>query len=62
MKVKFCPKCGNTDLAMVAGGNIGIWKCKKCKFQGSVFPEKEIGKIIKLKRKLRRKNARRKNK
>jgi ribosomal protein L37AE/L43A len=42
MRVKFCPKCKSTDLVMMAGGNIGIWKCKKCSYQGSVFPEKEI--------------------
>ena len=42
MKVKFCPKCKNTDLAMVAGGEIGMWECKNCGFRGAIFPEKEI--------------------
>ncbi len=41
-KVKFCPKCGNTDLVMAAGGVMGILRCKKCNYSGSVFPEKEI--------------------
>tara|TARA_Y100000034_G_scaffold136481_1_gene213176 strand:+ start:3637 stop:3804 length:168 start_codon:yes stop_codon:yes gene_type:complete len=40
--VKFCPKCKSEDVMMVAGGEIGIWMCKKCGFRGSVFPEKEI--------------------
>lgn len=50
MKIKFCPKCKNTDLIMVAGGNIGILECKKCRFRGSIFPEREI-KIKKRRRK-----------
>jgi ribosomal protein L37AE/L43A len=44
MKIKFCPKCRKTDIVMVAGGNIGVWKCKKCGFQSAVFPSKEIEK------------------
>ena len=51
MKVKFCPKCKNTDLVMVAGGNIGMWKCKKCGFRGSIFPELETKEKIKTKKK-----------
>jgi ribosomal protein L37AE/L43A len=39
---KFCPKCQSEDVMMVAGGTIGMWKCKKCGFSGSLFPEKEI--------------------
>tara|TARA_Y100000310_G_scaffold207483_1_gene208027 strand:+ start:5163 stop:5339 length:177 start_codon:yes stop_codon:yes gene_type:complete len=43
MKVKFCPKCEeDIDIVMVAGGNIGMWECKKCNYRSSIFPEKEI--------------------
>ena len=42
MKIKICPKCKSTDLIMVAGGSIGMWECKKCRFRGSIFPEREI--------------------
>ena len=42
MGAKFCPKCGNTDLIMVAAGEIGMWECKKCGFKGTIFPEKEL--------------------
>ncbi|MFH1307619.1 MAG: hypothetical protein ABIH72_02095 [archaeon] len=51
MKVKICPKCDNSDLIMVAGGEFGLWECKKCGFRGSLFPEKEI--IFKKKTKRR---------
>jgi|TARA_Y100000310_G_C20371828_1_gene663876 DNA-directed RNA polymerase subunit M/transcription elongation factor TFIIS len=40
MKAKFCPKCGNTDLIMVTGGEVGKLKCKKCEYEG-IFPERE---------------------
>ncbi len=39
---KFCPKCGDEDVIMVAGGEIGMWECKKCGFRSSIFPEKEV--------------------
>ena len=42
MKLKFCPKCGDTDLIMVAGAEIGVWRCKICNFESSIFPEREI--------------------
>ena len=42
MGIKFCPKCGDTDLIMVAGAGIGIWRCKLCAYEGSIFPEKEM--------------------
>jgi len=42
MKAKFCPKCGNTDIVLSAGGLVGIYECKKCGFRGAIFPEKEI--------------------
>jgi len=53
MRIKFCPKCKNTDLIMVAGGNIGLFECKKCRFRSSIFPEREIK--IKTKSKLKKK-------
>ena len=51
--VKICPKCGNADIEMVAGGQVGIWQCKKCKFRGSIFPE-----LTKLKTKPKENNGR----
>lgn len=39
--IKFCPKCKNTEIIMIAGGISGIFECKKCKFRGSIFPERE---------------------
>lgn len=39
---KFCPQCGSEDVTMIAAGITGSWMCKKCRFTGSVFPEKEI--------------------
>ena len=42
MKIKFCPRCEETDLIMVAGAIVGMWECKKCRYRSSVFPEKEI--------------------
>ena len=46
MRIKFCPKCGDTDLIMVAGAEIGVWRCKICNFESSIFPEKEIGQEV----------------
>ena len=42
MRVKFCPKCGSEEINMVSGW-FGMWECRKCKFRGAVFPEKEVG-------------------
>ena len=42
MKIKFCPRCESTELVMVAGATVGMWECKKCNYQSSIFPEKEI--------------------
>ncbi len=42
MKVKFCPKCKNKQVELVAGGGIGMYECLKCGFRGTIFPEKEI--------------------
>tara|TARA_Y100000034_G_scaffold46620_1_gene57315 strand:+ start:293 stop:454 length:162 start_codon:yes stop_codon:yes gene_type:complete len=47
MKVKFCPKCKDNDLIMVAGGQMGMWECKKCGYRSSIFPEKEVKQNIK---------------
>ena len=51
MRVKFCPKCRSEEIKLVVGGGIGMYECKKCKFRGSIFPEKEIGEVKKIKRK-----------
>jgi len=52
VKIKFCPKCGNEDIVLVAGGNLGQYECKKCKFRGSIFPEKEVEIKNKLSKKI----------
>jgi len=49
VKIKFCPSCQSTEIDMVAGGNIGLWKCLKCGLQLPGFPEKEIS-LEKLKK------------
>jgi len=49
MKVKFCPKCENGNLVMVAGATVGMWECKKCSYRSSIFPEKELKEEIKKK-------------
>lgn len=57
MRIKFCPKCEDTDLIMVAGAGIGVWRCKTCGFESSIFPEKEM----ELKKQANKKNERSKN-
>jgi ribosomal protein L37AE/L43A len=42
MGIKFCPTCGSEEITMEAGGITGTWRCNKCGFSGSVFPEKEL--------------------
>lgn len=42
MRIKFCPRCQSNDIDMVAGGQIGMWQCRNCKFTSPIFPEKEI--------------------
>lgn len=42
IKIKFCPKCKETRIIPIAGGQIGIFECVNCKFQSAIFPEKEI--------------------
>ncbi len=51
MRVKFCPKCKSNEIIMIAGGAIGIYECNKCKYRGSILPEREM----KLKKKKSRK-------
>jgi ribosomal protein L37AE/L43A len=52
MKVKICPKCKSSELIMVAGGEIGMYECKKCRFRGTLFPEIEVNEEkLKLKNK-----------
>lgn len=50
MGVKFCPKCKSTQIIMVAGGQIGLWKCARCSFQSAIFPEIELNKKTKKKK------------
>jgi len=42
VRVRFCPKCNCRDIVMVAGGQIGIFKCVDCGFQSPIFPEREF--------------------
>ncbi len=42
LSTKFCPECGSDNVVMVAGGEIGMWRCVDCGFSGSVFPEKAV--------------------
>jgi len=47
-EMRFCPNCGNDEIILVAGGNLGMYECKNCGFRGAIFPEatkKEIEKI-----------------
>lgn len=53
--MKICPKCGSTEVIPSVGGITGSWKCKKCGFSGTIFPEVEkLGK--EKKRKIKREN------
>ena len=42
MKVKICPKCKSTDIALDTGGHTGKYKCKKCGYTGPLIIEKDI--------------------
>ncbi len=43
MKIKFCPKCGYSEIILFIGGKFGtIYKCKKCGYRGVLFPERNI--------------------
>jgi len=39
--MKICPKCGSIDVIPLGGGILGIWKCGKCGFSGTIFPDVE---------------------
>ena len=62
--VKFCPKCRSIEIEVANQsefkilGDIGIptvYKCKKCKFSSSLFPEIEL-KDVRTKKRIQRKN------
>ncbi len=40
-KIRYCPKCNSDELKVVIG-EIGVWKCKSCKFEGSEVNEEEL--------------------
>jgi DNA-directed RNA polymerase subunit M/transcription elongation factor TFIIS len=42
MKIRFCPKCKNTDIMLEAGGITGTMRCKECSYRGVLFPEREV--------------------
>jgi len=50
MKIKFCPKCRETQIVAVAGSQIGLWECVSCGFRSPIFPEKEVGDVGKAKK------------
>jgi len=40
-KIRECPKCGSNDVGVVIG-EVGKWKCNKCKWIGKDIEEKEL--------------------
>lgn len=56
--MKICPKCGSTEVDLVAGGVTGTYQCRKCGFAGSLFPEFEKEENGKKKGKKKEKNKR----
>ena len=42
MRIRFCPKCGNTKIVFVAGGMTGMNECANCGYRSVAFPEKNI--------------------
>ena len=42
IRIRFCPKCKSTTIIPLAGGSLGLWRCVKCGFHSSIFPEKEV--------------------
>ena len=44
-KVRKCPECGSTEVAVVLGSEgerAGEWECKACKWKGRNISEKEL--------------------
>lgn len=39
--MRICPNCGSTEIKLVAGGELGMYECKKCGFRGPIFLEVE---------------------
>lgn len=39
--MKICPKCGSIEIIPEIGGIMGTWKCEKCGFSGTLFPDVE---------------------
>jgi len=58
--MKLCPKCSSIEVMPVAGGITGTWRCKKCGFSGTLFPDVE--RIKKEKVKIKRKNQKKEEK
>jgi len=46
-KIKFCPKCGSTNLNFLVFYHTSVWKCLDCGYEGAVIVEdsKLAGKI-----------------
>jgi transposase-like protein len=42
MKVRICPRCEDSEVFLVIGGEIGMFECKDCGFRSSIFPEREL--------------------
>lgn len=40
-KIRRCPKCNSDDIAVVIG-EVGIWECKKCKWDGKDVKEEKL--------------------
>jgi tRNA(Ile2) C34 agmatinyltransferase TiaS len=39
---RLCPKCGEPNPKMAAGGQMGIYFCVKCGYRGPVVVEEDI--------------------
>jgi len=40
-KIRECPECGSDDVGVVIG-EIGMWECKKCGYNGKDIKEREL--------------------
>ena len=55
-KVTICPRCYASNYtianqtASFITGNSPLYTCKECGYQGTIFPEADVNKIIKLKK------------